>query len=253
MNRSRSRNALIVFLAATGLCILAGHIYLQYALHASIEQGISRRLGTGVHLGLAQISLLPRGVQLSSLTIENPDGFDEALFIRTRDLRLSIDHYSRDSKIIESPELVIDDMDVWLERQALRSNSKTILGNLKSYEREYGITYADKTKLVIDKLTIRNLIAHLRMASASTKVEIPEIVLHDVGARQGGVTVGELAAIITQAALRAVLGSGAELPSEIASDLRAGLSGLPDSLREFGQRAREKTRDLGRKLGELFD
>lgn len=253
MRQARLRTAFIVFLATTGLCTLVAHFYIQYALHGAIEQGISRRLGTDVQVGLTRVSLLPLSVRLTSLSIGNPEGFDEPDFIRTRDLKLTIEHYQVDQKVIQSPELVIDDMDVWLERQGLRSNSKTVLANLRRYERDQGITHADKTKLVIDKLVIRNLVAHLRIASASTKVEVPEIVLHDVGTRQGGVTIGELAAIITQAALRAVLGSGADLPSEIAADLRTGLSGLPNSLHDFGHQARKKTRELGRKLGELFD
>ena len=228
-----ARSTLIVLLAMVGLLAAGGYLYFQYTLRGSIERGISERLGTDSRVGFARINLFPTGVHLTSVSIRNPGGFHDKYFLKARDLDLEIAKYERKSRLIRSPLMTIDDMDVWIERQGRRSNSKVIQSNFRRYDRKHGVTRDNKTKYIIRELRIRDLTAHLRAGSDSTTSEIPEIVLRNVGASRGGVTIGELAGIVTDAALRAAL----------RNEVR----------RELDQRIEEKTHELRQKFDELFD
>ncbi|MGH8458279.1 MAG: hypothetical protein ACRESV_02915, partial [Nevskiales bacterium] len=199
------RSLLIVFLAAAGLSAAGTFLYLQYSLRSTIEQHVSERLGTETHVGLAHIGLFPRGIRLVSISIRNPDGFHDKHFVQTRALKLEIENYDRKSRLIRSPLMTIDDMQVWIEHQGRHSNSGIIKDNLARFEHRRDVSPADKTKLIIRELRIRNIEAHLRAGSDNTTAEIPELVLRNVGNNRGGVTIGELADIVTQAALRAVV------------------------------------------------
>ncbi len=231
------RNLLIVFLAAAGLSAAGTFLYLQYALRGTIEQHITERLGASARVGFARISLFPWGMRLASIEIRNPQGFNDSHFLKTRALNLEIESYNRKSKLIRSPQMTINDMQVWIEHQGGRSNSGVIQGNLARFERKRGVTRADKTKLIIQELRIRNIEAHLRAGSDSSTTEIPEIVLRNVGANRGGVTIGELSSIVTETVLRAV----------VRKEFRRELD---ERLQEEGDQLREK---LDEKLNELFD
>jgi len=227
------RNLLIVFLAAAGLSAAGTFLYLQYSLRSTIEQHVSERLGTDTRVGFARIGLFPWGVRLASIAIRNPEGFHDSHFLKTRTLSLEIESYNRKSRLIRSPKMTISDMTVWVEHQGRRSNTGVIQDNLARFERRRGVTRDDKTKLIITDLRIRNIGAHLRSGSDSTTTEIPEIVLRNVGANRGGVTIGELASIVTEAVLRTV----------VKQEIR----------RELDQRIEDKSRELHQKLDKKFD
>jgi hypothetical protein len=230
---ARLKSALIVFLAAAGLSGASTFLYLQYSLRGNLEQAIGERVGADARVGFAHIGLFPWRIQLNSIAIRNPEGFDESHFIKARHLQLRIARYSRSEKLIRSPQMTIDGMDVWVERQGLRSNTGVIQANLRRFDRAHAVTRADKTKFIIRELRIRGLKAHLRLQSASTTADIPDIVLRNVGASRGGGTIGELAGIVTQAAIRAAL--------------------RVEAAERLGRSVEEGARKLERKLGELFD
>jgi hypothetical protein len=229
----RLANLLIVFLAAAGFAAAGTFLYFQYSLRSTLEQAISERLGTATRVGFARISLFPRSLQLASIAIDNPEGFRDRYFLKTNTLNLEIERYARQSNLFTSPQMTINGLEVWIEHQGRRSNSNIIQGNIERFDRRHGVARGDKTRLIIRELRIRNIEAQLRAGSDSTTAEVPEIVLRNVGAGRGGVTVGELAGIVTRAVLRAVL----------RNEFR----------RELDQRKEEKTRELRRKLDELFD
>lgn len=229
---ARLKSALIVFLSAAGLSAAGTFLYFQHSLRATLESGISERLGVPAQVGFARIGLLPWAVQINRVAIENPGGFEAAHFLKARDLRLRIGHYDRDTRLIRSPLMTIDGMDVWIEREGARSNAGIIQDNLARFERQHGITRADKTRFIVRELRIRGLAAHLRVGPASTTADIPDIVLRNVGG-SSGITLGELAGLITRAAIRAAL--------------------RVEATERIGRKLQEGKRKLGRKLDELFD
>jgi hypothetical protein len=229
----RFRSLLIVFLAAAGLSAAGTFLYFQYSLRGTVERHVSERLGTDTRVGFARIGLFPRGIRMASIAIRNPEGFHDRYFLKARSLNLAIETYDRRSKLITSPRMTIDDMQVWIEYQGRRSNTGVIQNNLARFERKRGVTRADKTKLIIRELRIRNIQAQLRAKSDNSTAEVPEIVLRNVGADRGGVTIGELAGIVTRATLRAVA----------RSELR----------HELDQRKEEKKRELRQKVDEKLD
>lgn len=229
----RLRYALIVLLATTGLCVAGGYLYLQYALRDALAGGISARLGTQTQIGFAHVGLFPPGIRLSRIIIRNPAGFEDRNFLKAHDLSLDFGRYEHGAKLVHSRRMTIEGLDVWIENRRGHSNTGIIQANQKRYDRQQGLQRADKTKFIIQELRIRDINAQLRAGSSDRESEIPELVLRNVGARRGGVTLGELAGIIADAALRAA----------IKNELKQALD----------ERVQEKKQELGRKLEKLFN
>jgi hypothetical protein len=229
----RLGNLLIVFLSAAGLSAAGGLLYLQYSLRGTLEQQVGERLGTPVQVGFARVGLFPWRLHLAGIDIRNPEGFQAKHFLKAQDLDLQVGSYERYARLIHSPLMTINGMRVWIEREGRRSNSGVIQDNLRRFDRRHGVSRRDKTQFIIRELRIRDLTAELRVGSGSSEAEVPEIVLRNVGAGRGGVTIGELADIVTRAALRAVLKSEFE--------------------RELDRRKQEKKQELGRRLERLLD
>jgi DNA-binding transcriptional MerR regulator len=223
---------LIVSLTTVGLGIAGGYFYLQYSLRSSLEAGISARLGTPTRLGLARLGLFPPGIRMGGIVIRNPPGFQARDFLSTNDLSLQIDRYDHKARLAHSPQMTIDGLEVWIENRAGRSNTTVIRANQRRYDRQHSRQRADKVKFIIQELRIRDIQAHLSAGSSDREQPIPELVLHDVGARSGGVTLGELVGIVADAALRAAI------KGEVKQ--------------EFEEYKQEKKRELGRKLEEML-
>ncbi len=224
---------LIGLFTVAGLFILVGYFYLQLALRGELEAGISERLGTPVNVGLAHVGLYPPTIRLGRVAIGNPDGFSTQHLLVADELALVVERYEHKHRLIHSSSMTIDNLDVWIERQDGRSNSSVIQENQRRYDRKHALGRADKTKFIIRELRIRNINAHLSAGSSDRKQVIPELVLHDVGARGGGVTMGELAGLVADAAFRAA----------VRGEVKR-------KLEEYKQ---DKKRELGRKLQEMFE
>lgn len=227
------RSALLVILAAAGLCAASAYFYLQHSLRGAIEQQVGERLGTGVQVGFARITLFPPGVQLAGITVRNPDGFDSRDFLKTQRIHMAIASYDHGARLLDVPQMTFHGMEIWIEHKGRRGNHRVIQDNLRRFDRRHGVTRADKTKFIIHELRIQGLTAYVQSGSHDRVTDVPEIVLRDVGAGRDGVTLGELAGVITDAALRAAL----------RSEVR----------RELDERIEEEAQELRRKLDELFD
>lgn len=145
---------------------------------------------------------------------------------------------------VRIPELVIAGLDVRIRQRGTRTNVGELLERMGSAAPAEPAAESDGRALVIERLVIRQTKASVEIEGLSPlELEVPEIVLRDVGGRG---TREEHVAEVTRRVLTAVLQAVArnrELPRRIAGELAGGLRELsrtPESaLEEVGRRAGE--------------
>ncbi|HJV95760.1 MAG TPA: hypothetical protein VJ608_06975, partial [Albitalea sp.] len=84
-----------------------------------------------------------------------------------------------------------------IERNIARST-----GGSTGKKEDGGSSGGPGRKLIVDELLIRNASAHASaplLGGKTVNAPLPDIVLHDVGRAQGGVTPGQLGAIVARA------------------------------------------------------
>lgn len=122
--------------------------------------------------------------------------------------------------------------DVALERQGKQTNYGVILENLSRFESgkppaQEAEPYdaGSERRFIMNRLVISNVMAHVewsKLASdqSAVKVEIPQIVLENIGAHNAqGVVMSEFSAIVMKAILGSIARYGTNLPGARCSEI----------------------------------
>ena len=201
-----------------------------------IERGASYALGVDTRVGFVRIGLLPGSLRVGSLSVANPQGFENPHFVRLGRGRLDLSLGSLREDTVEVPLLSVDGVELVLEREAGKTNYGVILQNLKRFESSDPTPPAAaaepeaQKKFVVRELVIRDVEARVDWAkelgeSGRVVAQIPEIRLRNVGSG-GAVGMAQLTDIIIKAVLEAVAKHGVGLPGVMLGELRSGLGGL---------------------------
>lgn len=245
--------------ALVGVLALGGIVLGIDTLAArALESGAEQATAVEASLSGAHVGLLRPSFRVSSLRLANPEGFRGDEFLRLRDLRLALPTRNLLADEIRVPELVIEGLELELERERGRSNYGEIL---KQLERSAGAQPHGEggRTFVIERVVVRDARARLRAAPLpELEVPLPEIVLRDVGGRGTG---SENAAAVVRAVLAGVLGAVARdapgIPREVAQELATGLRGVSaqgeaQRVREIGRAAGKAARETVEGIGRLF-
>ena len=234
---------ILIRLAVAGFALLVAAVavfffYMDVIASSAIEKGASYALGVETNVGFVRILPLRGSIRISSLSVDNPPGFESRRMIELGDARASVDTGTLRSELIEVPSFVLRDVDVSLEKQGKTTNYGTVLGNLKRFEKTDSKPAPSETeggvpgkRYVIRELLIQDLTAHVVRSKelgslGKLDVEIPEIRVQNVGAGNAkGVLMSELTNIIMKAIFTAILKNG-NLPDLLTGDLRSSLRGL---------------------------
>lgn len=223
---------LVLVLGAAG-AVLSWR-YLDPFVQRTIEEQGTRSLGVETRVDGVGIRILRGLFRVEGVSIANPPGFTRPRLLRVDRGVLNVDLGSVNRRPIEASSLRVDDVKVSIEKQASRSNYRTVLGNLKRSDDKPPPDADRGPTFVIRELVIRNIDADVRFAGAGLQVKIPEIRMHDVGG-QGGVDASQITNIVLTAVIQAVASAGG-LPSAIVSSLESSLSGLsPGSVEVVGE------------------
>ncbi|RMF22523.1 MAG: hypothetical protein D6760_07300 [Deltaproteobacteria bacterium] len=228
---------LLAILIAIVVCAAGAAIYyLDSIAKTAIERGAEYALGVPTDVDKVRIGLASGSFKVGGLAVANPSGFERPHFLRLGSARLELPPRRLLEDTVRVALVELDGVEVDIERGSKGSNYGAILdhvGRLESGSTAPASSSDQETggkRFVIDQLIIRNVSAHVALALAGVAkpgatVTVPEIALHDVGAEEGGVSMGEIAAIVTKAVLSSVSRAGA-LPVDIARDLAGNLKGL---------------------------
>ena len=232
----------VVVLVVVG--VIAAFIYINQLAKAGVERGATYALAVPTSLDNADIKLFKGQFGLSGLTVSNPEGYTTPHFLDLGSGSAEIDFSTMQDEIVEIPSLVLEDIDIYLDKEDGKANYEVILENLARFESTTDDTKDDTAdpapdpdaptkKYVIRKVEIRNVTAHVEFLPVAgnltrTTVVVPEIILEDVGEKDP-VTVAKLTNVLIKAIFASVInvGSGV-LPEGLVNGLNAGLGGLTD-------------------------
>ncbi len=227
----------IALLAILVILLVTLPLYVDSVAAAAVERGGSRALGVPTHVGSTDVALFAGGFSLEELQVANPEGYSEQPFLALDSGSAQVALGTLLEDPIRIPSVKLRGARLNLERRGLDSNYGEILGRL---EDETDAPPGDATGYVVDELLIEDVSVRADLlgidADATTaEVNIDRIRLQNIGSDNArGVVMDELARILVQALLEAVVEHGVTgLPEAVIEDLGKGLGGL-SSLGEQG-------------------
>jgi len=222
-----------------GLAVVAGvvillvtlpFLYVDSLAKDALEQGATETFGTKTTLGSVSLGLLSGKVGLGDLRVRNPEGWEAKHFFTIDDGRFGVGLSDFLKEEVEVPELILEDVDLSLERSPTGSNYGTILAHMQ----QGPPPPPDKQgkRFVIRDVRIRDVKADLRFAGPAgadktLEVLIPEIRLRNLGSNtEGGMLVSQMWSTVMRGVLAAVVRESGGGAGFITRDLAGGLARL---------------------------
>lgn len=189
-----TKSAMTVTSLATAM-LFGGGIYLFLNL-GSIAQNLaedyaSRTLGVNVSIGRMDVSLQNRTIDVSNLTIGNPEGYAKA-HAATVD-SIHIEAGALGSELLEFKDVRVEGTDVYLEIKPGATNLTDIRKNLNENVGAKPSQGEKAVKVILDRLLLTGNI-HPNVTFMERELEtfqLPPIQLSGIGRGENGVLVGD--------------------------------------------------------------
>jgi hypothetical protein len=141
------------------------------------------------------------------LLVANPGGFRTAHALQVGRIEVAIDLHTLTDAVIVIKRIVIESPDVVYEKGESQTNFDAIERNIARSTggnggKKEASSGSSGRKLIVEELLIRNATAHASaplLGGKTVTAPLPDITLHDVGRAQGGITPGQLGAIVARA------------------------------------------------------
>jgi hypothetical protein len=252
----------LLALAIIGIGVLV--YYSDRILGGAIETAGGQALGVPVRVGLVIFRPLAGQFGLDGLTVDNPPGYTTSHFMQLGQGRVEVGFAGLRQQPIAIDRVELAQIDVNLERAGGKTNYGEILERQQGASQPEGGAQKDsasqESPVVVRELLIRDVRAHVKLAPggqlSAVDVDIPELRLENLGAKEGGIRREELIQIATNAILEAVARKSGALPGELAADLLGGLRKVPvagDVARQLGagaERLGEGAKGAGSRIGD---
>ena len=230
----------VLAIIAGGAAYLAFN-YLDVAVKWALEH--YGPIVAGVPVKVREVQISPRNGRgaVRSLEIGNPDGFGSGTAARFGEIRLQIDPATITEPVIVVRELTVEQPVVLYARVNGTTNLDAIQKNIEAYvkgadegnprTKSAGKPRGDKRRFIVERLTLRG--AKVTMTNPALKgqgitFDIPDITLHDVGKRQGGLTASELANVVANALIQRI---AQKVLTNVELLKKGGVEGAVDALK----------------------
>jgi len=230
-----------------GLLVVVAAVYIGVAFFlGSIVKGTVNRVGpqvtqSNVVLESATISPLSGIGTLNGFTVGNPPGWSSTPAFHLGRVHVDLVPKSVFADVIVINELTIDQPEFNYETRLVSSNINDLLANIQKYagsgEKEAAKEGPPK-KFIVKQLRFTNGKATLGLGGTALPIPLPEIKLDNLGVAEGGLTGGQLSAVVLGDVLRTIV--------KAATEAR-GLTGA-DSL----EKTKEAAKQLGDSVKDLF-
>lgn len=223
---SKKRIALVVtgVLAAV---VTVGVLALDGVVRSALEENLTATFGTETTVEDVDVGILSGDVTAEGIVVANPEGFETPRFagLARTHVETGLLDLLGDTVTVRLVEL--EGLELHLERRGTSTNFGPVLASVKE-RRE--ARPPDTRSFRVDELVLRSTVARARLGAEGREetVEVPEIRLTDLGAGEGGASVGQIAGAVLEAALRGALSRSGGLPRAVAGLLRGELGDLGD-------------------------
>ncbi|KAA0216459.1 MAG: hypothetical protein DYG94_04740 [Leptolyngbya sp. PLA3] len=238
--------------------VVGAMVFIDSIARKGVEQGATYALAVPTSLDSADVGVLSGTFDMSGLNVSNPEGFDKTHFLHLGTGGVEVSLGSLRDDLVTLPRLELKDIDINVQQEGATSNVKAILENLKRFEsgeKPKTEPAADGKRFIVNELRIENVKVNVKAsalgAGMGTTINVPQIVMKDIGSDTGkGVLLGELANIVVKALVTAIRQAGADiLPGDLLNQFDAGLADL-ESLKSMGI---DVVNDLGKQATKQID
>lgn len=255
MKKIKRLLAVLLLLVIAAALVVA--VYIDSIAKTAVEQGGALALGAPTTLTDADVQVTRGRFEMAGLHIANPhnENFETPHFLTLGAGELEISLLSLMQSTVEVPMLSLDQLEVVVEKKDGKTNLDVIMANIgKLGGKDDGAPKpADESgkrfKVKLVRVTgTRLLLASAPLGSPEKPylIEVPEIVLHDVGSdTDKGVLIKELTGVLVAAVMRSIVeNAGDAIPAAALNTLKGSL----DKLGDFGKLSTELiggVKDLG--------
>ena len=203
----------VLVLGVLLLLVLAGVFWLRGNLDRLVKEAVERygseMVQASVQVGKVSIDALNGHGELHDLVIGNPVGFKTAHAVKVADIRFDVDVASLTQPVvlvrrieIKAPDVIYEKGETLTNFEAIQKNIAAYLGTPGQAESASGSQEEKPVKMIVDEFSLRMATAHASagfMSGKTVGVDLPDVVLRDVGRAQGGVTPAEFGQIVAAA------------------------------------------------------
>ena len=256
--------ALAILLLVAGLAVLL----IDRIAASAVESGGTYALGVPTELDSADIGVVSGRVELDQLAVANPPGFRTPRFFGLAHAAFQVppSQLMEDEVVID--EIVLEGIDVALERADGKTNYGTLLDNLKRVSPESKDAKGDEEKagktFVIKKLVLRDIRATIDLLPPlpAQSITLSGIELQNVGTGGDGLEMAELfARVITEVLSQVVASAGDLIPADLKGQLEKTLNTFSDDalhqmtkgFGKAGEGIREGAKDVSKGIKKLFE
>jgi hypothetical protein len=235
--KSGTRNALTV--VAVIVIALAGGVYylgtnLNGLVAGLIEEQGSKATQTPVRVSGVDIRLTDAAASLSGLSVGNPEGFGGNA-IELGDFSVSLDAGTLTSDTIVINDIRVDGARLNVLQKGRSNNLQALLNNLKALQSGDSSEPAEGgKKIIIDRFTLAGASASVSIPELEEmrEVELPTIVVRDIGRQSNGATGAQVARQILEPVVQRALSSAAaqSLKDRASETLGEAAGGLLEGL-----------------------
>jgi hypothetical protein len=196
--------------SAAAVALIVG-AFATYRWYGGMDEAVRRALHhygremtqASVQVGAVQINPIDGRGEIRQLHIGNPPGFRTPYAARVEQIELQLDVRTLAEQVIVIRKLVVVAPDISYEKGEAQTNFEALQKNILAYlppaQRD---ATARPRKFIVEEFALvgakANAVAPF-IAGAPVRVVLPDIRMRNIGKAQGGVTAGELGAVITGA------------------------------------------------------
>jgi hypothetical protein len=188
----------LVVVAAVAAAVVLGQ--LGRLIEDGVEEHGPGLTGTEVALGSASVSIFSGEGELKRFSIDNPKGFSDDKAFDLGRIRIAVEPRSLASDVVHIRQIVVDGPKLLAEFDATgRNNLNAILNNVRAAAggggKGSGGGGGGSKKMIVDEFRFENAEARALAPAFNLDktVKIPPVVLKDLGKRQGGLAVADIA------------------------------------------------------------
>jgi hypothetical protein len=195
------------------LIALAAGVYIAYnradlVVKAALEQMGPSFLGVAVDVQSLDVAPKEGRVALRGFEIGNVPGYSTKYAIHVDDLRIVVDPMTVTDEVVVIREIVVDVPRISYERGPRAINLQPILQKIEA---------RFKRRVIVERLEVRGgriLVTVTGTKGQGLTIELPNVLLRDLGRGAGGLTIRELAQLVASAL-------EARLPQKLLTELLA--------------------------------
>jgi hypothetical protein len=176
---------------------------------SAIETYGSEATGTSVSVGSVDVSITNGSATLGNLEIGNPDGYDSPYAIKLKTVRVGLDISSLKTDTIVMKQAIVKGASVYAEMKGRQSNLSQILDNVEHFvgPSKPQQQPAGNKKFVVKTAQLKNTNTTVLLDKLDKKrtIDIPDISVHNIGVKSGGVNAADLVKQLLRPVIQRVL------------------------------------------------